>query len=197
MTKEYDDELNRRKLEEIGTLEYRIRGKRKDWLIILFVGVMVFSSCGLCATLTGHDISSLSNSLTSNPIISNPLTSDPMISDPVITSKNTTIAQAGETGQALQEQLSSLEGLSSSEQQLGNDPSSWEQWLDSNGLQYENSSDLGNMNISDYSDAFSLYGPGSGEYLNITQLIQGAYATNGSFDYDQLFGDEYGDLSGM
>jgi hypothetical protein len=191
MTREYEDEFNRRKLEEIGALESRIQGKRKDWLIILFVGVMVFSSCGFCATLTGHDISSLSNSLTSTP---------------TATPTDGAISKAEESDQNLQGQLSYLEGLSDSGQQLGNDPSQWEQLLNSTRSQYENSSDMGNEAISDHNAALASYDPGSEEYVNITQILRGAYASNEneSLYYDQMinefneeYGDEYGNLTGI
>jgi len=178
MTLEQDDEFNNRKLEEIGLFEARLRGKRGNWLIVFFVGAMMLSPCMICTILMGHDLSSIVST--------------------TVTPKNAAIPASEESDQALQEQISYLESLQNSEQQLGNDPSSWEQWLNAYSLQYENSTYLGNITIADYNDTLEFFGPGSDEYLNITEILQGAYAGNGneSAYYNQLineFNEEYGE----
>ncbi len=102
MSQDSGDDFNRNKLGEIWALETKIKSKKRDWLIILFVGTMMFSSCGICTMFAGHDINGLTN--------------------PATTSKDTALVKTGNTNQTAQEQQSYIESLNSADQQSGDNP---------------------------------------------------------------------------
>lgn len=99
MSHDSGDDFNLNRLGEIWALETKIKDKKRDWLIVLFVGTMMFSSCGICTIFAGHGFNDQTN--------------------PATTSKDAALVNTENLNRTSPDQQLSIESLNNADQQSG------------------------------------------------------------------------------